>query len=241
MSTVHFVLQGKGGVGKSLVSSMLFQYLPKNINCVGIDTDPVNATFSRCVDLNVKRLDIMDADNDIDSRKFDKLMEIILSQSDDNHIIIDSGASSFIPLCSYLKENNAIDLIKEYGNKVVLHSIITGGQALGDTLAGLGTLASSFDAPIVVWLNLYFGDIFKNGKTFEEFKIYQEHGHKFQAVIKIPLRKQATFGKDLEDLFSSRETFDAAINNSKVPIMVRQRLKTFWSEVQGEIDKAQLI
>ncbi|GAB6194280.1 nucleotide-binding protein [Desulfocastanea catecholica] len=241
MNTVHFILQGKGGVGKSLVSSMLFQYIQKNKNCIGIDTDPVNATFSRCVDLNVKQLNIMD-DDDIDPRKFDTLMEQILeTDSEDKHIIIDNGASSFIPLCSYLKENNAIDLIKESGNKVVLHSIITGGQALGDTLAGLGTLASSFDAPIVVWLNLYFGDIFKNGKTFEEFKIYQEYGHKFQSIIHIPLRKKATFGKDLEDLFSSRETFDTAINNSKVPIMVRQRLKTFWSEVQGEIDKAQLI
>lgn len=241
MNTVHFILQGKGGVGKSLVSSMLFQYAQKKQDCVGIDTDPVNATFSRYVDLNVTQLNIMD-DDDIDPRKFDTLMEqIIETNTEDKHIIIDNGASTFIPLCSYLKENNAIELIKESGHKVVLHSIITGGQALGDTLSGLGTLASSFDAPIVVWLNLYFGDILKNGKTFEEFKIYQDHGRKFQAVIQIPLRKKATFGKDLEDLFSSRETFDTAINNSKVPIMVRQRLKTFWTEVQAEIDKAQLM
>jgi hypothetical protein len=241
MNTIHFILQGKGGVGKSLISSMLFQYIKKTKDCIGIDTDPVNKSFSRCIDLNVNQLDIMD-DDDIDPRKFDNLMEQILeTDSEDKHIIIDNGASTFIPLCSYLKENNGINLIKESGNKVVLHSIVTGGQALSDTLAGLDTLATSFDAPIVVWLNMYFGDILKEGKTFEEFKIYQKHGHKFQTIIEIPCKKQATFGKDLEDLFSSRETFDAAINNSKVPIMVRQRLKTFWTEVQAEIDKAQLI
>jgi CO dehydrogenase nickel-insertion accessory protein CooC1 len=27
MATIHFVLQGKGGVGKTLISSLIFQYL----------------------------------------------------------------------------------------------------------------------------------------------------------------------------------------------------------------------
>jgi Mrp family chromosome partitioning ATPase len=46
--TIHLTLQGKGGVGKSLVSSILaqyFRYRGAEIHC--IDTDPVNQTFSQ--------------------------------------------------------------------------------------------------------------------------------------------------------------------------------------------------
>jgi hypothetical protein len=241
MSTVHFVLQGKGGVGKSLVASIIYQYLQEHqIEVFGIDTDPVNSTLSGYKGLNIKALNIMDGD-DINQRMFDNLMEIIFSQAENSHIVVDNGAATFIPFCSYLKENSALELLQAEGHKVVIHSVVTGGQAIEDTLAGLATLATSFaEIPIVVWLNRYFGDILAAGKSFEQFKVYKEHGGKFHAVIEIPLRKQVTFGKDLEDLFSRRETFAAAIN-SELPVMVRQRLKTFWGEVTREIDKAQLI
>src|SRR5579859_3467685 len=45
-STIHLTLQGKGGVGKSLVASILAQYFRhhgREIRC--IDSDPVNQTF----------------------------------------------------------------------------------------------------------------------------------------------------------------------------------------------------
>lgn len=241
MSDIHFILQGKGGVGKSLISSILFQYLKqKNISVSGIDTDPVNSTFSNYKNLSVKRLEIMNGD-DVDTRRFDELVESILLKEDNGHIVVDNGAATFIPFCSYLKENNAFSLLKDAGHKVWLHSVITGGQAIDDTLAGLSTLAQVFyDVPIVVWLNRYFGDITASGKSFDQFKIYKDHGSKFHAVIEIPIKKQATFGKDLEDLFSKRETFETALN-SDLPIMVRQRLKTFWNELQIEVDKAQLV
>src|SRR5580704_6424507 len=47
-ASVHLVLQGKGGVGKSFVSAILAQYFrtkPVPVNC--LDTDPVNATFAQ--------------------------------------------------------------------------------------------------------------------------------------------------------------------------------------------------
>nr|WP_321464353.1 conjugal transfer protein TraL [uncultured Desulfobulbus sp.] len=241
MSTVHFVLQGKGGVGKSLIASLLYQYLQQQgIAVTGVDTDPVNATFSGYKALSVQSLDIMDGD-DIDQRRFDFLMETILEQTEDSHIVIDNGASTFLPLCSYLKDNAALELLNQEGHAVLLHTVMTGGQAVVDTASGLKTLATSFpSASIVVWLNRYFGDIAMNGKVFEDFKVYQEHYSQFRSIIEVPARKQSTFGKDLEALLSRRETFEAAIHSNQ-PVMVRQRLKTFWGEVSREVDKAQLI
>lgn len=42
-NTAHFIMQSKGGAGKSVVSSLLAQYLlEKNPNLMLIDTDPSN-------------------------------------------------------------------------------------------------------------------------------------------------------------------------------------------------------
>ena len=44
MATIHFILQGKGGVGKSMIASMLYQALlhyEKEVQA--FDTDPVNS------------------------------------------------------------------------------------------------------------------------------------------------------------------------------------------------------
>ena len=241
MSTIHFILQGKGGVGKSLVASLLCQYLRQlGLPVSAVDTDPVNSTLTGYKELEVKRLNIMDGD-DIDQRRFDTLMEIIFQQQENGHIVIDNGASSFVPLCSYLKENDALALLRNAGHRILLHSIFTGGQAIGDTAAGIDVLATSFpETPLVIWLNRYFGDIATDGKKFEEFKIYKERHSQFHAIIEIPHRKHSTFGKDLEELYVKRGTFDSAINSS-LPIMTRQRLKTFWNDVQAVIDKANLI
>jgi Mrp family chromosome partitioning ATPase len=53
--TIHLTLQGKGGVGKSLVSSILAQYFRhRGAEIHGIDTDPVNQTFSQYAELGCR-------------------------------------------------------------------------------------------------------------------------------------------------------------------------------------------
>ncbi|MCL2791128.1 MAG: conjugal transfer protein TraL [Desulfobulbus sp.] len=247
MKTIHLILQGKGGVGKSLVSSLLCQYLEKSGAVTAIDTDPVNNTLSGYEALNVTCLDIKKGD-DIDRRKFDDLMEIILNEADENRqFVIDNGAATFLPLCAWMRENQTIEMWREAGVHVLLHSIITGGQGQDDTLDGLEVLMDYFVAPIVAWLNSYFGEISYKSKasgqtlTFEDFGLYKNNSAKFTALIRIPQKSAQTFGKDLEELFSRRQTFADAIADESMPIMSRQRLKIFWNEVCAEIDKANLI
>ena len=77
MAKIHMILQGKGGVGKSLISAILAQHKAhKNQTPLCIDTDPVNATFHGFRSLNVRRLEIMDGD-EINSRNFDQLVELL--------------------------------------------------------------------------------------------------------------------------------------------------------------------
>ncbi|MGI6656281.1 MAG: conjugal transfer protein TraL [Desulfobulbus sp.] len=240
MRTVHLILQGKGGVGKSLAAAVLCQYLiEKGQEIIGVDTDPVNQTLTGYQDLPVKELKLMQGD-DIDRRKFDQLIEDILTVSGD--VVVDNGAATFVPLSAYLKENQTIDFLEESGIRVLIHTVITGGQAMKDTADGLVSLAGHFpNVPLVVWLNRYFGEISRENKQFEDFKVFRENQDKILALIHIPLKSAQTFGKDLEELFSRRQTFAAALTDDSLPVMTRQRLKIFWNDMRQQLDKAQII
>src|SRR3954451_21933350 len=79
-TTVHLSLQGKGGVGKSLTSSILAQYLNhrgKSVKCV--DTDPVNQTLTQYKGLNASHLNLL-RNGSIDARGFDSLMQRVLTE-----------------------------------------------------------------------------------------------------------------------------------------------------------------
>jgi cellulose biosynthesis protein BcsQ len=112
-ATIHLTLQGKGGVGKSLVASILAQYFrhhSQEIHC--IDSDPVNQTFSQYTELGAEHLALM-RDGRIDSGGFDILMERLLTE--DGIFIVDNGASTFVPLWCYIVENNALELLAAPG------------------------------------------------------------------------------------------------------------------------------
>ena len=120
MKQAHFIVQGKGGVGKSLIASMLAQYLTdfsgSVISC--FDTDPVNPTFSRYQALNVETINILNEQNDINKREFDTLVERLLSD-DDGVAVVDNGAATFIPLMSYFMENDLVSLLAESGVEII--------------------------------------------------------------------------------------------------------------------------
>ena len=121
---IHLSLQGKGGVGKSLVASILAQYFRgrgRSIQC--IDTDPVNRTFAQYSGIDATRLELM-RDGSIDVRGFDGLMERLLTE--DGTFVIDNGASTFIPLWSYIVENQVIDILRQAGKRLYVHTVITG-------------------------------------------------------------------------------------------------------------------
>lgn len=241
MATIHLLLQGKGGVGKSYVASILFQYLRKHeLPVIGYDTDPVNATFAGYKEFGVKTIDLMRGD-DIDPLRFDQLIDAACALEDNSHLVIDSGASCFVALCSYLKANHALDILSAEGQEIVMHTVVTGGQAMGDTLAGLRSLAKNFpETPKAVWLNPYFGEISLDGNDFYSFKVYAEDAEAFRAVIELPALRADTFGRDLDNILSRRVSFDAAVKSS-LPIMTRSRLFNIWKDIEEAIDKARLI
>ena len=235
---VNFVMQGKGGVGKTLVSSFLAQYfLFKNKNIMCYDTDPVNATFSAYKSLNVKQFQFMQ-DQKIISTKFDDLIEDIIACKDNgeeapiDEIIVDNGAPSFLPLSSYMINNDLIDVFKENDIHLSIHIVIAGSQALIDCLNGMNSLITNFttngkpeNLSFYIWLNSYQGKIQLEGKEFTQMKAFINNQEKINSVIEIPQVDQDVFGTTFNDILKNRKTFKEGYEDLNIRIMARQRLK----------------
>jgi hypothetical protein len=233
---IHLSLQGKGGVGKSLVASILAQYFRSRgraIQC--IDADPVNRTFAQYSGIDAKWLELM-RDGNVDARGFDTLMERLLTE--DGTFVIDNSAATFIPLWSYIVENQVIDVLRQAGKQLYVHAVITGGQALLDTLNGFRSLArSTTDRNVIVWINEYFGRVERDGKTFVDMAAAIENADKVLGSIVIPKRNPDTFGRDVEALISRKLTFDEAIADGSFSIMTKQRLKVVQRDLFEQLDR----
>ncbi len=224
MATIHLILQGKGGVGKSMIAALIAQYQrTKGKRPLCLDTDPVNASFQAYKGLPVTRLHILQ-DEEIDPRSFDQLVELISQAKGD--VVIDNGASSFVPLSAYLITNQVPALLHEMKHQLVVHTVITGGQAQSDTLHGFTQLVKQFPADVsfIVWLNPYWGPIEREGKPFEQMKAYTAHKDRISAMIRLPDLKKETFGRDLSDMLQAHLTFEEAMALPSLTIMTRQRL-----------------
>lgn len=241
MKLVHMVLQGKGGVGKSLIASLIAQhYQDADIDPICIDTDPVNQTFAGYKSFKAQQLDLMDGD-DLNPRAFDELIEMIMAADDDAVFVVDNGAATFVPLCAWMIENEAVKFLKDADVKLVLHSVLTGGQAMSDTMVGLGNLLKHFpDTPIVVWENEFHGKLTKNGKTFEQSALYQNNQDSIYAIIQIKKRNENTFGYDLAKMLNDKMTFAEARNDPAFNLMARQRLIMIWRDLNEQITNANL-
>ncbi|MDM0029144.1 nucleotide-binding protein [Variovorax saccharolyticus] len=232
---VHLTLQGKGGVGKSFVSAVLAQYFldsgKTTVTC--LDTDPVNQTFVNYKALNAEHVKLLEGAQ-INERNFDALMERLLSE--DGVFIVDNGSSSFVPLSNYLIENDAFRMLREAGREVVIHTIVTGGQALLDTLSGFKSLTEQTGAGnVVVWLNEYFGPIEYEGKCFDEMRVYKENSQKVRGIVRIAKRNQDTFGRDVELMASKKLTFSEALSGPEFTIMSKQRIKTVQRDLFSQL------
>jgi CobQ/CobB/MinD/ParA nucleotide binding domain len=238
---LHMVLQGKGGVGKSFVAALMAQFLQdRGDRPICIDTDPVNATFAGYSAFEVTALDLMEG-REINPRRFDVLVEKLTAATPEQHVIVDNGASSFLPLADYMISYGVPDLLKEMGHKLCLHSVITGGQGQDDTLQGLLELLKNFSVPIAVWLNPFCGRIEKDGKRFTDMQVYQKNKPRFAGVVEIPEFNAKTTGLDLSDLLKAKRPFREAVVDPAVLLMSRQRLKMAQRELYAQVELAGLL
>ncbi|MEJ2125201.1 MAG: conjugal transfer protein TraL [Alphaproteobacteria bacterium] len=236
---VHLALNPKGGVGKSLISIFVSQFLKsKGDPVLCFDADATTATFSGFKALDVKRIEMRDGQT-IDERRLDEVMDPLLNEN--AHIILDTGASTYTVFANYLIENDVIPTIEANGKEVVVHAIVTGGASLIETLSDFKDLAAQLPESVmlVVWKNEHFGPIIApNGKAFEQMAVYEAYHHRIHAIIHLPQRTVATFGADVTDMMKRQQTFDEAINDPETRLMAKQRLTLVRRDVFNQLQAA---
>ena len=224
---LHFVLQGKGGVGKTVVALLLSQCIAETGEpVVCVDADPVNASFASLSPMNPERVSIF-AGKKVDTRSLDLFTEKLFT--DDAHFVVDNGASGFVPVSRYLIENDVAAMMVEAGRQPVVHTIITGGPNMLDTMKGLDSIVADFppSVRIVVWLNEFFGSIVNaNGRPFEELPAYTENRERIFALVPLAApSEEATH--DLRDMFSRRLSFSQALAPENTAILRIQKARLF--------------
>lgn len=237
MKEAHFILQGKGGVGKSFISTLIAQYLidrtEDEIKC--FDTDPVNPTFTNYEALKPTLVPILTQHNKIDTGYFDKFIEEIIKE--EGIAVIDNGAATFVPLIQYIKEIDLFALFEELNIKVVIHTPVVGGQALQETLVGVSNildLGKNFH--VVAWINNFQGDVEKE-KRFEDFLIVANNKDKIIGQVNLPARNPDTFGRDIRLMTEKSLTFDEVMKSSDFTLIPRQRLKQVRDDVYRQLDE----
>lgn len=232
MKKAHFILQGKGGVGKSFISSLIAQFLIERGDSVScIDTDPNNSTFSSIKAIDAAFLELFDADSKLNERNFDKLIETMLT-TDDADFVIDNGATSFLPLIDYISENHVFEMLADK-YEIYIHVPVTGGQGQGDTINGFVSLIEKYPScNFVVWLNEYHGAIKDDeGNGFEGMETYKKNKKAIRGLVRIGSQNVKTFGRDIEEMTKANLTFAEVGNDARFNLMAKQRLKIFKESI----------
>jgi len=258
MKYVHFVLQGKGGAGKSFVASIIAQYLqeldPKNL---ALDTDPLNQSLYKIKGINCEFINILNANReDIDHTRFDAVIQRII-QANADHVVIDTGSNSFLQLSNYIKSQNIIFLLEELGYKAKFHFVVNGGSEQNEAIKLTIEFANilyhienlqngyyDYFKPLVIWLNPMPAPLkFNNAEdSIYDDACYQLLEPLINGIVHLP--KYHTNGLVKSDIFSMcndlltfnefiEQSFDP--NNQKFNIVSQHRIKSYQRDIYTTI------
>jgi hypothetical protein len=235
--TVHIILQGKGGIGKSVVASWLAEFLierGQHVRC--IDGDPVNRSLSQHKAFSVEKLDLVNQDGVLQRTRYDSTIERFAT--DDAVFVVDNGATVFLPLWTYIVETEMFTVLRQAGRRVYLHVPISGGEMLNDTLLGFKTLAESApERNLVLWINEYFGPVARDGKAFNQMQVYLDHQDKVLASVGIPRRSSDTYGETVRTMREKKLTFAEAIASQEFMLVQKSRLHIVRRELFEQLEK----
>ena len=154
--------QDKGGIGKSFVATLLYDYLVERaVRLKAFDLDHANSTFQRYVP------EAEFIDTDVDADKLAVLDRMVTATSDHDVVLADNRAAGGAKVQQYLEENRLTKLQSEIGFALVLVVIAVDDK---DAVSQIADLLDTYDDR-VRWLvvrNLRDGaapSVFMESKT----------------------------------------------------------------------------
>jgi hypothetical protein len=227
MTAVHFVGGEKGGVGKSVVSRVIAQYLIDHKKpFLGFDTDRSHATFQRFYGAFADHT-VID-----DYASLDRIAEAI-TEDPTRHVVVDLAAQTMPPLSRWIEDSDLVGLLAEQQIPVRFWHVMDDGM---DSLAQLEKLITRYGTSVSYTIVLNHG----RGSNFSDFH---------DSAIK---RTALSYGATVMELRCLHEasmrkidrlnaSFWAAINNRggemSLGLLERQRVKMWLSRTYDDIKK----
>jgi hypothetical protein len=225
MKKIYVISQGKGGVGKTTISTILSSYLmlDESRKIRIIDTDGVNLTLSGYRALNAEEKNILGEDyQTADLKKIDTFFSDLLENDEDETIVIDLGASSFLPIRSHIFQNQIHEMLD-----ITFILPICGGDSENTTMLGINDTLSDFgsDCSYLVVQNERDGKLRFSGSKLE--KKLLELNEKYLGDITLPAIS-GILKDDYQVVTSKKLIFQEIEKSPDLKILSRKRLEIFY-------------
>lgn len=207
MSQVHFTLCGKGGVGKTLVASLIAQYLSSK-------EKPMAFITAHSIGIG---------------ENYDPIFNRIIEE--DKNFVVDPSSISALQLRQYVIDCDLVNLLPQFGKRAVMHAVISDDSRTHINLASL-IKEMPESAPIIIWLNEFCGRI----EGFEETEIYLNNRERIHGIIRIENRSPCVPNPDLTKMLSANLTFDEAEASPLFGIMEKSRLTQIKKNIYRQLE-----
>jgi hypothetical protein len=229
MAHIHFIGGEKGGVGKSLVSRLIAQYLiDHELPFLGFDTDRSHGALLRfyagfASPVLIDRYEALDS-----------IIEAAIEQPD-RRLLVDLAAQTHDPLVKWMDESGVLEMAAESGFRITYWHVMDSGRDSVDLLKKLLDLfGGRLDIALV-----------RNQMRGDDFGILERSGEEQRALS---LGARVVTIKHLSDAIvqkidATSSSFWAALHDTDkshtgLGIMGRQRLKMWLRDAYGQIEAA---
>jgi len=189
--SIHLHLAHKGGVGKTIVASLVSEWLMNQGHAPIVfdaDVKNVDACISNYQALQARKLPLMTVGEDgierINEAGMEQFLESVLSEEGPHQL--DSGANFYTPVMSYIPEMGLVDELKSAGKTVFIHAIVAGGDMTEETVKGLEEIAAALPWPLILWLNEFRSPAkLQGGVHFLESSVYVKLASRIQGIVRM--------------------------------------------------------
>jgi hypothetical protein len=245
-NSLHFVMQSKGGAGKTHTAVLMAQYLlNKEHPIICMDTDPKNQSFKAHNALKAGYVAISE-NKTILQQKFDDAFERIYSAK--GCFLVDTGSATFDPLLKYFKSNEILKAFNDSGKNIYIHCVINGGGGYQETLNSLNEVIQILDekTKVVVWKNPKEGAVIDptNKMKPEDSQIIKNAVAKNQICGIVDIFNWAGNGDDdyvasVLKMTSKRLIISEVNESTEFNFIEKKRLNTVVDKVFKELDAVQ--
>ena len=224
MSSIHFIGGEKGGVGKSLTSRLLAQYMiDQQIPFLGFDTDRSHGALLRFYE-GFASLVVLDK-----REAFDVVVEAA-TENPERRILVDLAAQTHDPLVQWIDDAGVIELAQELGVTLTYWHVMDAGK---DSVDLLGKLLDRFGASLQYVL-------VRNQVRGADFAVLDQSGLQDKAMALgakvITLKKLHEGVVNKIDADSSSFWKATQSEPGGLGLMDRQRLKMWLRDAYREIE-----